>query len=229
MVKFIIAVALVLVVSLGGYAVYRGLTGDNDNAEKVANKASELVGSVADTFADGAKDMAKSVKSAGTEAGTNWGINLDQESESRIKTKKAAMERQAEEERLARQQANIDKEYEDKSYKVKNWIYENIIPVGKIEKKEDQIDIANFIRNPRLNLTEADRKELLDRVYRDETQQESLRKAGQEAAVKKTGEKVGQDIDERRKKKDLADTGRKAIAAGRRLTRAQQKAIDEGY
>ena len=167
--------------------------------------------------------------SISTKAGTNWGINLDQESESRIKTKKAAMERQAEEERLARQQANLDKEYEDKSYEVKNWIYENIIPIGKIEKKEDQIDIANFIRDPRLYLTEADRKELLDRVYRDETQQESLRKAGQEAAVKKTGEKVGQDIDERRKKKDLADTGRKAIAAGRRLTRAQQKAIDEGY
>lgn len=129
-------------------------------------------------------------------AGTNWGMDLDQVSEARTKTKKAAMEKQAEEERLARQQANIDKEYEDKSYNVKNWIYENIIPVGKIEKKEDQIDIANFIRNPRLNLTEADRKELLDRVYRDETQQESLRKAGQEASVKKTGEKVEKSIDE---------------------------------
>lgn len=134
--------------------------------------------------------------SISTKAGTNWGINLDQESEARMKTKKAAMEKQAEEERLARQQANIDKEYEDKSYNVKNWIYENIIPVGKIEKKEDQIDIANFIRNPRLNLTEADRKELLDRVYRDETQQESLRKAGQEASVKKTGENVAKQIDE---------------------------------
>ena len=134
--------------------------------------------------------------SISTKAGTTWGMDLDQISEARMKTKKAAMKKQTEEERLARQQANIDKEYEDKSYNVKNWIYENIIPVGKIEKKEDQIDIANFIRNPRLNLTEADRKELLDRVYRDETQQESLRKAGQEASVKKTGEKVAKQIDE---------------------------------
>jgi len=135
-------------------------------------------------------------KAISTKAGTDWGTNLDQVSEARTKTKKLAMEKQAAEERLARQQANIDREYEEKSYNVKNWIYENIIPVGKIEKKEDQIEIANFIRNPRLNLTDADRKELLDRVYRDETQQESLKKAGQEEVVKKTGEKVGKAIDE---------------------------------
>ena len=135
-------------------------------------------------------------KAISTKAGTDWGTNLDQVSEARTKTKKLAMEKQAAEERLARQQANIDREYEEKSYNVKNWIYENIIPVGKIEKKEDQIEIANFIRNPRLNLTDADRKELLDRVYRDETQQESLKKAGQEEVVKKTGEKVGKQIEE---------------------------------
>jgi hypothetical protein len=68
MIKFIGAIILIGLLAVGGYTVYRGLTGDNDNADKVANKASELVSSVADTFADGAKDMAKDAKSLGSEA-----------------------------------------------------------------------------------------------------------------------------------------------------------------
>lgn len=68
MIKFIGAIILIGLLAVGGYTVYRGLTGDNDNADKVANKASELVSSMADTFAYGAKDMAKDAKSLGSEA-----------------------------------------------------------------------------------------------------------------------------------------------------------------
>lgn len=62
MIKLIGALILAAIIAVGGYAVYKGFTGDNDNAEKVANKASELVSSVADTFSDGAKEIAKEAK-----------------------------------------------------------------------------------------------------------------------------------------------------------------------
>ena len=62
MIKFIFSIIIIVILAVGGIAIYKGFTGDNDNATKVANKASELVTSVADTFADGAKDMAKEVK-----------------------------------------------------------------------------------------------------------------------------------------------------------------------
>ena len=40
MIKLIGALILAAIIAVGGYAVYKGFTGDNDNAEKVANKAS---------------------------------------------------------------------------------------------------------------------------------------------------------------------------------------------
>lgn len=68
MIKFIGTILFIILLAIGGYAVYRGLTGDNDNADKVASKASELVSSVADTFSDGAKDIANDAKSLGAKA-----------------------------------------------------------------------------------------------------------------------------------------------------------------
>ena len=62
MIRLIGVLFLATIIAVGGYAVYKGFTGDNDNAEKVANKASELVSSVADTFSDGAKEIAKEAK-----------------------------------------------------------------------------------------------------------------------------------------------------------------------
>lgn len=66
--KIILGIIIAIVLAVGGYTVYRGLTGDNDNAQKIADKTSELVTSVADTFSDGAKDMAKDVKEKTLEA-----------------------------------------------------------------------------------------------------------------------------------------------------------------
>lgn len=120
------------------------------------------------------------------------------------------------------------KEKEEKSYDVKNWIIENIIPLGAIKSKDEQIEIANFIRNSK-GLTENDRKELLDRVNAGKTQEEKITETVQTTVAQKAGEKAGKKIDEKDEKKKLADAGRAAIAAGRKPTRAQQKAIDEGY
>lgn len=38
MIKFIMALVIVTVLAVGGYVIYRGLAGDNDNAEKVAGQ-----------------------------------------------------------------------------------------------------------------------------------------------------------------------------------------------
>jgi hypothetical protein len=87
------------------------------------------------------------------------------------------------------------KAIEDKSYDVKNWIRENIIPLGAIKRKEDQIEIADFIRNSK-GLTEADRKELLDEVLKNKTQAEAVRAAQQGAAATHAGKKTTESLEE---------------------------------
>ena len=62
MIRLIGVLFLAAIIAVSGYTVYKGFTGDNDNAEKVADRASELVSSVADTFSDGAKEIAKEAK-----------------------------------------------------------------------------------------------------------------------------------------------------------------------
>lgn len=66
MLKLITTIILVAIMAVAGVAIYKGFTGEHDNAEKVANKASELVTSVADTFKDGAKDIAMEAKGKAT-------------------------------------------------------------------------------------------------------------------------------------------------------------------
>lgn len=99
---------------------------------------------------------------------------------------------------LAMEEAADKREQEEKaakSYDVKNWIIENIIPLGAIKSKTEQIEIADFIRNSK-GLTDADRKELLDRVNAGKTQEEKITENVQTAVAQKAGEKVGKKIDE---------------------------------
>lgn len=99
---------------------------------------------------------------------------------------------------LAMEEALDKKEQEEKeakSYDVKNWIIENIIPLGAIKSKNEQIEIADFIRSSK-GLTEKDRNELLDRVNSTKIQQEEKIKAKQAAAAAKAGEQTGKAIDE---------------------------------
>jgi hypothetical protein len=87
------------------------------------------------------------------------------------------------------------KAIEDKSYDIKNWIRENIIPLGAIKKKKDQIQIADFIRDSK-GLTDADRKELLDEVLKNKTQAEAVRAAQQGAAATHAGKKTTESLEE---------------------------------
>lgn len=113
------------------------------------------------------------------------------------------------------------KAIEDESYDVKNWIRENIIPLGAIKRKEDQIEIADFIRNSK-GLTEADRKELLDEVLKNKTQAEAVRAAQQGAAATHAGKKTTESLEE-------ADNRNKAKAyAGKKMNSLEWNKIPEG-
>lgn len=101
------------------------------------------------------------------------------------------------------------KAIEDKSYDVKNWIRENIIPLGAIKKKKDQIEIADFIRDSK-GLTEEDRKELLDEVYKNKTQDAAKATSRQEAAAAHAGKKTTEKLEENdNKNKAKAYAGKK--------------------
>lgn len=109
------------------------------------------------------------------------------------------MDDYAEARRLDDISANLKEEEENRrdneSYDVKNWIRENIIPLGAIKRKEDQIEIADFIRNSK-GLTDADRKELLDEVLKNKTQAEAVRTAQQGAAATHAGKKTTESLEE---------------------------------
>lgn len=112
------------------------------------------------------------------------------------------------------------KAIEDKSYDVKNWIRENIIPLGAIKKKKDQIEIADFIRDSK-GLTEEDRKELLDEVLKNKTQAEAVRAAQQGAAATHAGKKTTESLEE-------ADNRNKAKSfAGKKMNALEWKKIPE--
>lgn len=117
------------------------------------------------------------------------------------------------------------KREEDTSYSVKNWIRENILPLGSIKTKEDQVEIADFIRDSR-GLTDSDRKELLDEVLGGKTLEEQHKKASQEAGIRHTGEKTGEALkDADNKKKAKAYVGQKLNSLQWNKVPEEQKAF----
>lgn len=163
----------------------------------------------------------------------NWstrGIDIGDDTQSILKAaaqeeedKKIAEKQEAYENELDAKKA---KEIIDESFEMRNFIMDNFMPVGAVKDKNEQIYLANLVRNTKM--TDEDKKYLLDRIY-GETKQEQVSKAQDATRASKAGEKVGKAIDEKDEKKKLADAGRAAIKAGRTPTRAQKRALDEGY
>lgn len=116
------------------------------------------------------------------------------------------------------------KREQDASYNVKNWIRENIIPLGSIKTKEDQIEIADFIRDSR-GLTDADRKELLDEVLGNKTLEEQHKKASEEKGVAHTGKTTGEALED----KDAANKAWAKLQSGRAIFGAEEAAFLKVY
>lgn len=147
--------------------------------------------------------------------------------ESRKKAAILNQAKKAEEGRLAKQGQNIEKEFADNSFSQRIWFETNILP--ELENITDKAEAHNQVERMAENLTDEDRKILHEKIDSVSTLEEQEKEAIEGAKADKAGEKTGKAIDERTEKKKLANAGRKAIKNGRKPTRAQQQAIDEGY
>lgn len=79
------------------------------------------------------------------------------------------------------------------------------------------------------DMNTAEKAAMLKKVRETDSGETAKKKAKQGVRATKAGEATGAAIDEAKNKENLADAGRDAIKNGRKPTRAQQKAIDEGY
>lgn len=147
--------------------------------------------------------------------------------ESRKKAAILNQAKKAEEERLAKQAENIEKDFSDRSYSNRIWVETNILP--ELKNITDKAEAHNQVERMAENLTDEDRKILHEKIDSVSTLEEQKKKAIEGAKAGKAGEKTGQAIDETTEKKKLADAGRAALKENKKPTRAQQKAIDEGY
>ena len=139
----------------------------------------------------------------GDTAQSMWDARSEQK---RLADEKLAQEQ--EEKKIAEKQEAYEnaldvtqsKEITDKSFEMRNFIMDNFMPVGSIKDKNEQIYLANLVRNTKM--TDEDKKYLLDKIY-GETKQEQISKAQNSAAASKAGEATGTAIDEA-KNKDAA-------------------------
>lgn len=172
--------------------------------------------------------MQKQLQAYETEFGADtFGQDAASILESRKKAAILKQAKKAEEERLSKQAENIEKDFNDRSYSQRIWFETNVLP--NLKNITDKSEAHNQIERMSGNLTDEDRKILHDKIDAISTLEEQEKKAIEGAKAGKAGEKTGKAIDETSEKKKLADAGRAAIKEGKKPTRAQQKAIDEGY
>lgn len=194
----------------------------------------------------------KTLQAYETEFGNVFGDDAATVLEARKKAKEKEAEQKAVDERDARMMAASEalekQEAEEKKAnqgKTALWVETNVIPT--IEKKETYEDESGKtqivstaqkkkeVKEQLLRLLEANQiteeqaNKLNSLVDSIETLEEASDKAVRNTLANNEGDKTDEELAEKRKKKKLAKDGRAAIAAGRKPTRAQQNAIDEGY
>ena len=150
----------------------------------------------------------KTLQSYETEFGNVFGDDAATVLEARKKTaeaKREAAAQEQEEKKIAEKQEAFEneldaaktKEITDKSFEMRNFIMDNFMPVGAVKDKNEQIYLANLVRNTKM--TDEDKKYLLDKIY-GETKQEQISKAQNAAVASKAGEKAGKTIEENENK-----------------------------
>lgn len=103
----------------------------------------------------------------------------------------------------------------------------------KAGKATDKEAIAQSVydENTYPNMNREERNKLYAELMGIKTVGEKAQEANENAIASHSGKKTGENLEERDKKKKLAESGRKKIANGQpgRVTIAEQTAIDEGY
>lgn len=129
----------------------------------------------------------------------------------------------------AEEDAKWQQEQDAKSYAKRIELETNMLPNAKnaIDKSNYMKVVEQLYANGKIN--DADRKALEDEIRGNQTYGERSKKSSEDTSISLETEEQKKKAEERKAKKALADAGRNSIANGKRPTRAQQKAIDEGY
>lgn len=106
----------------------------------------------------------------------------------------------------------------------------------KAKKAEDKEKIAQSVYDESVdtgypNMNREERDKLFAELMGIKTVGEKAKEASENAAASHSGKKTTENLEEKDKKKKLAESGRKKIANGQpgRVTIAEQTAMDEGY
>ena len=138
--------------------------------------------------------MQKQLQAYETEFGSDtFGQDAASILESRKKAAIINQAKKAEEERLAKQAENIEKDFNDRSYSQRIWVETNILP--ELKNITDKAEAHNQVERMSRNLTDEDRKILHDKIDKVETLAEKKAKAKENVKATKTGEQTGKAID----------------------------------
>lgn len=129
----------------------------------------------------------------------------------------------------AEEDAQWQKEQDAKSYAKRIELETNMLPNAKnaIDKSNYMKVVEQLYANGKIN--DEDRKALENEIRGNQTYGERSKKSSEDTSISIANEEQKKNAEERKTNKALADAGRKAIANGKRPTRAQQNAIDKGY
>lgn len=178
--------------------------------------------------------MKKQLQAYETEFGSEaFGGSAESMAEARKKSAEAAAQKaareKADQEELEMGERNLKaiQEVNENERLHRVALFKNTLPTTFKTEAEKQ-KVYDLIEENE-DMTIAEKTKLLDEIRSVESGATAKKKSIQSAAATKAGEKTGKAIDETSEKKKLADAGRAAIKEGKKPTRAQQKAINEGY
>lgn len=197
--------------------------------QKDQNRYQELTSKALDAQAAGDyttalfyTNQAKELETKYANKGMDFGSNISGLIEAREKTE---YEKWKKEEEARQDKEEADKLEQERLYNVEQFLSTIPTVFADDEEKEgwrNQINANEY-------MTTEEKTKALQELRKIQTGKAAAQQARQDARTQKVREKTEKAIDEKEEKKKLADAGRKAIKEGRQPTRAQKRAIDEGY
>lgn len=197
--------------------------------QKDQNRYQELTSKALDAQAAGDyttalfyTNQAKELEAKYANKGMDFGSNISGLIEAREKTE---YEKWKKEEEARQDKEEADKLEQERLYNVEQFLSTIPTVFADDEEKEgwrNQINANEY-------MTTEEKTKALQELRKIQTGKAAAQQARQDARTNKTREKTEKAIDEKEEKKKLADAGRAAIKEGRQPTRAQKRAIDEGY
>jgi len=198
------------------------LRDDQNKYQELTSKALDAQAAGDYTTAQFYTNQAKALEAKYADKGMDFGSDISGLIEARKKTE---YEKWKKEEEARQNKEEADKLEQERLYNVEQFLSTIPTVFANDEEKEgwrNQINANEY-------MTTEEKTKALQELRKIQTGKDAAQQARQDARTQKVGEKTGKAIDEKEEKKKLANKGREAIQAGRKPTRAQQKAIDEGY